>query len=65
MKKRQYRSNQGRNPESEEAMFKAIKIAFRIVIKSKLLISILSPSSLPPSNIINLTFSAFEKTLRV
>jgi hypothetical protein len=28
MKKRQYRSNQGRNPKKEEAMFKVIKIAF-------------------------------------
>jgi len=32
MKKRQYRSNQGRNPKSEEAMFKTIKIAFIVLV---------------------------------
>ena len=40
MKKRQYRSNQGRNPKSEEAMFKAIKIAF-IVLATITLIKII------------------------
>lgn len=32
MKKRQYRSNQGRNPKKEESMFKAIKIAFIVLV---------------------------------
>ena len=40
MKKRQYRSNHGRNPKKEESMFKAIKIAF-IVLVSVTLIQII------------------------
>ena len=32
MKKRQYRSNQGRNPKKEESMFKVIKIAFIVLV---------------------------------
>ena len=32
MKKRQYRSNQGRNPKKEESMFKAIKISFIVLV---------------------------------
>ena len=32
MKKRQYRSNQGRNPKREEAMFNAIKVEFVLLV---------------------------------
>lgn len=32
MKKRQYRSNQGRNPKKEDDMFTVIKIVFIITI---------------------------------
>ncbi len=32
MKKRQYRSNQGRNPKKEEQTFTVIKVAFIITV---------------------------------
>jgi|TARA_R110002050_G_scaffold202381_2_gene337572 hypothetical protein len=40
-KKRQYRSNQGRSPEKESRTFKAIYFAFKLLIASSILISII------------------------
>ena len=42
MKKRQYRSNQGRNPKKEEAMFNTIKVAFILLIIATIINQILS-----------------------
>jgi hypothetical protein len=42
MKKRQYRSNQGRNPKKEEAMFNAIKVAFLLLVIATIVNQILS-----------------------
>lgn len=32
MKKRQYRSNQGRNPKKEDEIFKVFKVAFVLLV---------------------------------
>lgn len=37
MKKRQYRSNQGRNPKKDETMFTTIKLAFVLLIIATLI----------------------------
>jgi|TARA_R110000782_G_scaffold22023_1_gene58841 hypothetical protein len=37
MKKRQYRSNQGRDPKKEEAMFAIIKVAFIVLTLATLI----------------------------
>jgi len=42
MKKRQYRSNQGRNPKKEEAMFNTIKVAFVLLVIATIVNLILS-----------------------
>lgn len=42
MKKRQYRSNQGRNPEKDEVMFNTIKVAFVLLIIATIVNLILS-----------------------
>ena len=40
--KRQYRSNQGRNPKKEEVMFNTIKVAFILLIIATIVNQILS-----------------------
>lgn len=42
MKKRQYRSNQGRNPKKEEVMFNTIKVAFVLLVIATIINQILS-----------------------
>lgn len=42
MKKRQYRSNQGRNPKKDEVMFNTIKVAFVLLIIATIVNQILS-----------------------
>ena len=42
MKKRQYRSNQGRNPKKEEVMFNTIKVAFVLLVIATIVNQILS-----------------------
>jgi hypothetical protein len=42
MKKRQYRSNQGRNPEKDEVMFNTIKVAFMLLVIATIVNLILS-----------------------
>ena len=42
MKKRQYRSNQGRNPKKEEVMFNTIKVAFVLLVIATIVNLILS-----------------------